>query len=290
VFMGDSLMRYQYLDLAYGIAGKDGELRRASMNPLQENTWRSWQRFLDGTTESLSPHETCDCHRDDPTNYSTVAENRVFHLSACDVTVAFVLVFGSKLVNGHWGEPHQLARSSPKASASKHTWYSSESHLERSSWTDVVSQHIAALRPTALVLSASLWPMEGLNLSALRAVAARTAPCVVWKTASQHALWIDNWDGPKQARKNDAAARVAFADDVIFEAAAASEGIWNETRRRHTLERLKRGPAGCDMWWDCTTHFTPKSGANRVLNVKLLSEMRKRCAGRPTTVVALAGL
>ena len=79
--------------------------------------------------------------------------------------------------------------------------------------------------------------------------------------------------------RNDAAARAAFKDDFVFEAAAATEGIWNETRRRHAAEKVGgAGPAGCDMWWDCTTHFTPKSGANRLLNTKLLEGLRQHCA------------
>lgn len=193
VYMGDSLMRYMYLDLVFGLSLKDHELQREDRNPLQENSWPDWQSFLDGTTAGLSPNEVCDCHRDPAMNYSTVAENRIFHQPDCNVTVAFVLVFGSKPVNGRWMRNGFVA----------HRFHQNPNAPARTqrSWNAVLRQHIAPLRPTALVLSASLWPMDGLSFESLQHDAAHTSPCVAWKTASQYAQWISGRGGPTLAKR-----------------------------------------------------------------------------------------
>ena len=67
VFIGDSLTRYQYLDLVYALEGREAELRRPVRNPLQETSWSSWQDFYHGTHLDLQPNELwCDCYRLEP--------------------------------------------------------------------------------------------------------------------------------------------------------------------------------------------------------------------------------
>jgi len=126
VLVGDSLIRYQYLDLAYSLKyhGTQHILRNRS-NPLQEDTWiGGWPAFYNGTTSELQPEEiACDCHRRNSVSlargrrpghaskrptYSqraaleSVCEFRMFHSDDCSVRLAYVQAFGSSTtIKGH---------------------------------------------------------------------------------------------------------------------------------------------------------------------------------------------
>jgi len=61
VIIGDSLTRYQYLNLAYWLKTK----KWRSPYPLNENEQNhmSWAAFFELTNQRLGGSETCDCYR-----------------------------------------------------------------------------------------------------------------------------------------------------------------------------------------------------------------------------------
>lgn len=76
---GDSLTRYQYLDLAYFLA--HGKWVNASETPnmVFEKNFDSWAEFYNFTNTNLQPYEECDCYRaEGRINEKTVTENRYF--------------------------------------------------------------------------------------------------------------------------------------------------------------------------------------------------------------------
>ena len=90
VFTGESVARYQYLDLVYGLHGKDAAMERRDRNPLEEGTWTGgWADFFANTSAELAPHERCDCHRG---SYETMLENRVYTDRRCNVSVVYIQV------------------------------------------------------------------------------------------------------------------------------------------------------------------------------------------------------
>jgi hypothetical protein len=132
--IGFSLVRYQYLSLAYFMEyGKwlpwDGAKFRGYPSPVIENQWRvdplgnllkhheHWVSFFNGTTALLNGNEACDCFRADecdasdaePGWWTCCLENRYYRRSLSNrtgekqVALTYLQSFGNKHnPRGHW--------------------------------------------------------------------------------------------------------------------------------------------------------------------------------------------
>jgi hypothetical protein len=99
VFIGDSLARYQYLNLVQflGTASWSFFARDAQLTE-SEREWKSWANFFRGTSARLFGHEICDCFRLDDTggpNFEGAAENRYWHMPALGLRVSFISFMGT---------------------------------------------------------------------------------------------------------------------------------------------------------------------------------------------------
>ena len=63
VFIGDSMMRYQYIDFVYFLKHGNHVHDSEKNNPIFANTWASWFDFHKGVNKLLSPYEHCDCFK-----------------------------------------------------------------------------------------------------------------------------------------------------------------------------------------------------------------------------------
>lgn len=87
--IGDSLSRYQYLNLVYFL--EHGKWHADAHRPNEvEKSFDSWFEFYRVTNERLRGHELCDCHRDNTKD--TTIENRYYAHEA--VKVSYVQLFG----------------------------------------------------------------------------------------------------------------------------------------------------------------------------------------------------
>lgn len=96
VIIGDSISRYQYLNLVYFIeysawppeVGGEGKYNLpASVCNEKESGWNnSFNTFFKGSNEKLLGHETCDCFR----SPGWVIENRQYYNPDLDTTVLFL--------------------------------------------------------------------------------------------------------------------------------------------------------------------------------------------------------
>ena len=140
--MGDSISRFQYLDLIYGLSGNEEALQRRSRNPLSFHSgWPDWLSFFSETNVELSAsgQARCDCHRTmagSTTSYlQTACEVRRVDLVACNVSLSFIQVFGNWPVL--WHEPLLGdATAQPQGEAQ---WVSKLSTLRRLSWAQASS-------------------------------------------------------------------------------------------------------------------------------------------------------
>lgn len=104
VFVGDSLMRYQYLALAYSL--RHNEYLNVTMQPnlVQEKQWLSWQDFYRGTNNMLLPNEHCDCFRKDSGrnmhNHLEQFENRYYVDADRNITLTYLQYVDE--LHGHW--------------------------------------------------------------------------------------------------------------------------------------------------------------------------------------------
>lgn len=148
VLLGDSLTRYQYLNLAYFIVNH----KWASHHPPNESEreWSSWRVFYQGTNNRLKGSEICDCFReniDEP-----IIENRV--LKHNNITLVYLQWFGAKPMHGH----------DLQTMLSNATYCTPGDCTPRTiTWTldqdDVLKYLIPSLfKPTFVVLNQGFWP------------------------------------------------------------------------------------------------------------------------------------
>lgn len=245
VFMGDSLTRYQYLSLVYGLRrgkpldapdiGCDALQRyEGTRNPLLERTWPSWQEFYDGGSDGLAPYEVCDCFRADK---QKIFENRYFWIPACDVAVTYIEVFDTQRVWGHLA-PRGLTW--PKVAFDEsfrrvRLAGSLASRLERNDWSlswiqavDTIVPRLPPTLPTVLVFNMGWWhrfgPDEVGLVRDLRRAALKTTRCVVWKTTTPSRVGLgDPLNESHRYRKQppivrDDVPRAVFPPDLVFPA------------------------------------------------------------------------
>lgn len=101
VLMGDSLTRYQYLNLVYYLT------HRSWYSPAPhseaEKQWGSWKPFYEGTTKrhtSNHTYEICDCHRFDHT-LEHMMENRYFTDTSINLRVTYLQVLFTSPFQAH---------------------------------------------------------------------------------------------------------------------------------------------------------------------------------------------
>lgn len=94
VMIGDSIMRQQYLSLAYLLRNKT----YTDVNSHLDNGW--YEHFIH-TNEQLQPYEFCDCYRENGYNYDSYCENRFYSDPAHNISVTYLQFFGKDLF-GHW--------------------------------------------------------------------------------------------------------------------------------------------------------------------------------------------
>lgn len=276
VFMGDSITRYQYLDLVYTLhfGNRKHERRDMKNNPLNEYMWDSWQEFYNDTTTELQPNEGCDCYRKEgPWNPSStrVCENRIFQLP-CGVRVAYVQEFGDMPVVGHWP---------PSMSGSMWDWHPlpfgpdswdlGMGTMWRLAWPAALRKIVGPLlTPSVLVLNAGFHTTAKVDFRAVREAAhAAASKCVVWKTTTPLRK------GTFSTR--DSAARRAFANDVIFEAGDLAYQRCHQLPVSQAVLSSSGEPGACYLQRkDDDVHFLPSAGVYHFLNVKLLDTISER--------------
>ena len=91
VFIGDSLTRYQYLNLAQRLTYSNWTAFHGSA-PLSESerTWSSWPLFMEQTNLRLRGLEICDCFREH--GHPWIAENRYYFNPALNVRLTYIFM------------------------------------------------------------------------------------------------------------------------------------------------------------------------------------------------------
>ena len=95
LFIGDSLTRYQYLNLAYFMT--TGHWRSPCPWNEKERDHGTWDQFFRTTTERMGGFETCDCWRVGD-NYSNYREIRRYRNPHADIAITFVQSFISRCI------------------------------------------------------------------------------------------------------------------------------------------------------------------------------------------------
>eukprot|EP00887_Chlorella_sp_A99_P008237 scaffold12.g8237.t1 len=86
-FVGDSLMRYQYISLVLFLESGEwpGLNTTEGPSPVVEKEWDSWWHYYQATTAALGGREACDCYRKEDSDgewQAAIVENRRYELRA----------------------------------------------------------------------------------------------------------------------------------------------------------------------------------------------------------------
>ena len=93
--IGDSLTRYQYLNLIYFLVHDTWKANDDSLPNENEKSFQSWTQFYQITNQRMNGHEICDCYRKSTLDFlDSTMENRYFHHG--DVKVSYRMVFGDQ--------------------------------------------------------------------------------------------------------------------------------------------------------------------------------------------------
>lgn len=166
VLIGDSVMRYQYLSLAFRL--KYGFWFDETMwyyNLVNERSFddpyhnHTWGEFLFHTHQILQPHEvTCDCHRKPVAAMLQVVENRYYHDPVRNNSLEFFLAYGHTSPLSGRLLPHQVWNQTnewQKLAFSKFQGRVWKHH----DWSDAIRHHVQLLNPQPrhIVMNAGLW-------------------------------------------------------------------------------------------------------------------------------------
>ena len=98
LMIGDSMMRYQYLNLAYYLSS--GKWRSQSPPNEEEAQHGSWAAFYAMTNARLKT-EVCDCYRPTVLDFTKYLENRYFIDLSHNFRISYVQQLGSNLFSPH---------------------------------------------------------------------------------------------------------------------------------------------------------------------------------------------
>ena len=270
--MGDSLSRYQYMDLAYMLRGTDLTEYLGPENPLEEPTWTSWRFAFAGTNRALHPQERCDCYRADsrslhnkPTgeyHIGQIMENRQIVMPECSASITFAFANGHVMPTGHTLPPEEWRPWDDKTYRASPIW-------RVRSWEEGLrKQLMPTLRPNTIILG--LARMNRLDeMRAIVAIVRAAMPdaCIVLRLEPLRGN-VPNMNHPRKGKVQAEARQLAaaFPNDTIF----------NAPRVLH--ERLGRPLAKRDFFYrPRNIHFTTASGINHILNRALLEEIHAEC-------------
>lgn len=148
-FMGDSLTRYQFLDLAYAI---DSGGTRTPDYLINHDIIVNRHEFYFNTTKTFKGRMTCDCFRSEEkySSLDTVMENRLYRKGS--LVLSYTQLLGDYKVNGHITPDHIFDTSQLSAYPIPPTW--SYTFIESvRNWLIKLEPH-----PTHYVLNIGLHP------------------------------------------------------------------------------------------------------------------------------------
>ncbi|GAX18973.1 hypothetical protein FisN_8Hh194 [Fistulifera solaris] len=154
LFMGDSLSRYQYLDLVYFLS-HNGTWPSPDETPnmVLENTHKhGWVQFFNFTNAALRPYEQCDCFR----LHSAIkaVENRYFYDAERNNSVTYLQKFGMYPFKSSWNvtdvyNEHELVQL-PSGLSFVH---------KDLDWADAIRDFVCRMspKPSVFIFNAGIW-------------------------------------------------------------------------------------------------------------------------------------
>lgn len=186
VFVGDSLLRYQYLSLAYMVHHSTYYPDESMPNILMHVTFKDWIDFYEGTNSVFGSHEHCDCFRSN-NDAESIYENRYYFNKQRNISISYIQYFGdSHESHGHWSPTDKESNHDPQYGRPDHEFHP---YRWQYSISDTLANIAARLnpKPSVLLLNAGHWPNkwgEETHRNTVLALALSLFDRVIWKTTN----------------------------------------------------------------------------------------------------------
>ncbi len=161
---GDSLTRYQYLDLAYFLA-HNGTWVQPNDTPnmvMEQTIDGGWPQFYNFTNTMLKPYEQCDCYRVGrmlSRNLDTVVENRYFYEEKNNNRLTYLQKFGDFAFRSNWNvsdiyKDHDMIQSANEIN-----------FVYQGGWMEYIQDFVCKMepKPTAFIFNQGLWDQKDLK-------------------------------------------------------------------------------------------------------------------------------
>lgn len=205
-FVGDSITRYQYLNLVHFLAHGTWVSNHPELE--REASWPSWAAFYSGSSARLvttSTREACDCYRSDDhaefarTKVVKIYENRFFQDLEYNFSIAYYQFFEGVPARGI--EPRLLTLTNCRknigcSQGGCHPGNCSSPTWMASGLVELVRRIVGGFQPNTLVINSGLWiqtqklelPDRIVELEAISNIT-RSAKIqnVMWKTTTPRA-------------------------------------------------------------------------------------------------------
>lgn len=144
-FMGDSLTRFQYLDLVYFLS-HGGRWVQRDDSPNLVTKGSNWNAFFKFTNQVLKPYEECDCFRLQGTrNIPRSIENRYFYEKKRNNRVAFLNKFGDIPFKTQWNARNVFDSHPPLK-------FRKPKYIYQGDWVDSIKNFVCKMRPKPSIL------------------------------------------------------------------------------------------------------------------------------------------
>ena len=162
LFMGDSLSRYQYLDLVFFLS-HNGTWPSPEDSPnmvVEKTHTNGWVQFYNFTNSALQPYEQCDCFRAQKFNLATLIENRYYHDPERNNTVTYLQKFGKHPFKSSWNvtdvhQDHMLVQDSSELNFVH----------QDADWISTIRDFVCHMspKPSLFIFNAGLWSNHDLT-------------------------------------------------------------------------------------------------------------------------------
>lgn len=164
VFIGDSLLRYSYLEWLH----HQHYHSPAPESLINEKLSESWYSYFQSSTAHFQGHMKCDCRRSQTFSLGKEVENRYYfrgggHGRGSALAATYIQGYGDNQAHGRYA-PHDLGNStiSTEDDTSGYKWgYMGQD------WDNLIKEYVAKMEvtPTLMVFNAGFWPNEGIALN-----------------------------------------------------------------------------------------------------------------------------
>jgi len=171
LFFGDSVTRYQYLDLAYFLSQGKWNNRSERPNIVMELTHNGplssrFNNFFANTNAFLKPYEQCDCYRPGGLRQvKMVTENRYFYEEENNNTLTFMVKFEDWPWTSSW-DVSTVYEDHGDMVTDRSEW----KPIHKYNWVEAIEKFICKLepKPSVMVFNAGLWAGHDLRNTTLQ--------------------------------------------------------------------------------------------------------------------------